>query len=202
MKYFYTYLLINLDDGLMYIGSRGCSVLPEEDTNYMSSSKAVSKDYLNRCDKLILDVFLTYKDAIDHEIYLHNLHDVATSSKFFNKSKQTSTKFTIAGTHHSEETKKKISEANKISKGTPQAREKQRQRRLGAVVSDSTKQLLRELNLGGNSPKARKVLCIETGMLFRSVSEAATYYDIHYSSICKVCSGKQKTAASHTWKYI
>lgn len=202
MKYFYTYLLINLDDGLMYIGSRGCSILPEEDTKYMSSSKAVSKDYLNRCDKLILDVFLTYKDALAHEIYLHNLHNVAVNPKFFNKSKQTSTKFTISGTRQSEETKKKISEANKISKGTPQAREKQRQRRLGAVVSDSTKQLLRELNLGGNSPKAKKVLCIETGMLFKSVSEAATYYNIHYSSICKVCSGKQKTAAKHTWKYI
>lgn len=202
MKYYYTYLLISPDDDLMYIGSRGCNVSPEEDTRYVSSSRSVSKDYLNRCDKLILEVFLTYKDALEHEIYLHTLHDVAISPKFFNKSKQTSTKFTISGTSHSEETKKKISEANKISMGTPQARERQRQRRLGAVVSDSNKQLLRELNLGGNSPKAKKVLCIETGMLFRSVSEAAAYYDIHYSSICKVCSGKQKTAAGQTWKYI
>lgn len=202
MKYYYTYLLISPDDGLMYIGSRGCDVPPEMDTKYMSSSKAVSKEYLNRCDKLILEVFLTYKDALSHEIYLHNLHDVAVNAKFFNKSKQTSTKFTIAGTRQSAETKMKISEANKISRGTPQAREKQRQRRLGTIVSDSTKLLLRELNLGGNSPKAKKVLCIETNMLFKSVSEASSYYNIHYSSICKVCSGKQKTAASYTWKYI
>lgn len=202
MKYYYTYLLISPDDGLFYIGSRGCNVKPEEDTKYMSSSKAVSKEYLNRCDKLILDTFLTYKDALTHEIYLHNLHDVAINPRFFNKSKQTSTKFTIAGTRQSEETKKKISEANKISRGTQQAREKQRQRRLGAKVSDSTKQLLRELNLGGNSAKAKKVLCIETNKVFESVSVAALELNIHYSSICKVCSGKQKTAAGHTWKYI
>ncbi len=47
-----------------------------------------------------------------------------------------------------------------------------REARTGVIVSDTTKQKLRELNLGGNSPKAKKVLCVETNITYRSVSEA------------------------------
>ena len=82
-KYYYTYLLISSHDDRMYIGSRSSSVPPEEDTAYMSSSKAVSKEYLSNCQKFILSTFLTYKDALMHEVFLHDIYDVAKNTDFF-----------------------------------------------------------------------------------------------------------------------
>lgn len=200
--YYYTYLLINNTDGRMYIGSRGCKCLPEEDTNYLSSSKVMSKDYLLDCRKSILKICLTSIEALTHEVYLHKLFDVAINPAFFNAAKQTSIKFDRTGVSQSDAHKKKISEANKISMGTEKNRARMREARTGVIVSDITKQKLRELNLGGNSPKAKKVLCIETSIIYRSVSEAAEAVGIHYSGIAKVCNGTQHKAATYTWKYI
>ena len=202
MKYYYTYLLRHKLDGRLYIGSRGCNCLPEEDTAYMSSSKAVTKEYLALCAKRIIRVFKTRIDALEHEIRLHNMFDVAVNPKFFNASKQTSIKFDRTGVPMSDKQKERISKANKISCNRPEVKERYRQAKLGTKVSDATKQKLRELNLGSNSPKAKKVLCIETGVTYGSVSEAGIAVGVHYSGIVKACTGKQKTAKNFTWKYI
>ena len=202
MKYYYTYLLRHKLDGRLYIGSRGCNCLPEEDTAYMSSSKAVTKEYLALCTKRIIRVFKTRIDALEHEIRLHNIFDVAVNPKFFNASKQTSIKFDRTGVPMSDKQRERISKANKISCNRPESKERYRQAKLGTKVSDATKQKLRELNLGSKSPKAKKVLCVETGVTYGSVSEASIAVGIHYSGIAKACSGKQKTAKNFTWKYI
>lgn len=80
---------------MKYIGKRSCECLPEEDTNYMSSSKYVPKD---ECDKLILKEFNTAIEAVEYEAKLHKQFNVATNSKFYNKSNQTSSKFDTTGT--------------------------------------------------------------------------------------------------------
>lgn len=116
----YTYLLIDDTNDMYYIGKRSCKCLPEEDINYLSSSSYVVKD---KCEKLILNIFTTAQDAIKDEIYLHQLHDVGVNPKFYNKAKQTSTKFDTTGINFSltSEQKAKISKANlnkKRSKAT------------------------------------------------------------------------------------
>lgn len=105
----YTYLLINPTTNMLYIGKRSCQCLPEEDTTYMSSSTYVPKD---ECIKIILNTFVTSREALDNEIYFHNLFNVGSNPMFYNKSKQTSNSFDTTGVSfsHSDETKQKISE--------------------------------------------------------------------------------------------
>ena len=200
-KYYYVYTLISKNDLRAYIGYRGSFNKPAEDTKYMSSSKAVTKEYLQNCVKYVLKTFDTAKEALEHEIYLHTLYDVDVNPAFFNLSKQTSTKFSRTGPMPQSQ-RDAIGKANKVARNTPESKEKQRQLRLGVVTTDSTKQKLRALNLGSKSAKARKVLCIETGTTYGALSEAASAIGIHYSNIAKVCSGKHKTAGGYTWKYI
>lgn len=61
--------------------------------------------------KEILTTWTTRTEALQEEIRLHNLNDVAKNPTFYNRSKQTSTGFDTTGVSvvHSEETKNKIS---------------------------------------------------------------------------------------------
>ena len=89
------------------------------------------------------------------------------------------------GKHHSEETKRKLSEIKK-----------------GHKVSEETKQKISEKMKGSNNPRAKKVLCIETGQIFNTAKEAGVWVNRDYSSICKVCNGHLKTCGGYHWQYI
>lgn len=200
--YHYTYLLRHNTTNLLYIGVRSSHVKPHLDSSYRSSSKAVSREFLLNCRKSILKQFSTREEANTHEIYLHAKFNVAKNPKFFNRANATSELFTLAGTLLTDTHKQRISQANKVSCNTPEVKEKYRQAKLGTKVSAHTKQLLRELNLGSKSAKARQVLCVETGIVYGSFSEAGIAVNIHYSSIVKACRGFQQTAGGCHWKYF
>ena len=63
--------------------------------------------------------------------------------------------------------------------------------------SEETK---RKISLASKSKK--KVLCVETGIVYTSITEAAKMTNSNVSSIGDVCRGKQKTAAGYRWRYI
>ena len=113
--YYYTYLLINMSTEMFYIGKRQCKCLPTDDNLYFGSSKYVP---IKECDKIILSVFTTSQEAVEHEIYLHAQYDVKASPQFYNRSNQTSRKFDTTGFRFSltPEQRAKLSAS---SKGTP-----------------------------------------------------------------------------------
>ncbi len=76
------------------------------------------------------------------------------------------------GKHHSEETKKILSEAHK-----------------GKMT-------------GGNHPRAKKVLCIETNTIYNTLAEAARETNISNVCICHCCKGTTKSAGGFHWKYV
>lgn len=92
----YVYMLISLVEEKFYIGARSCTCLIEDDC-YMGSSKIMSVDDKNNCDKIVLAEFATRKEAIAYEIELHNRFDVSNNSLFWNAAKQTSTGFDTTG---------------------------------------------------------------------------------------------------------
>lgn len=53
------------------------------------------------------------------------------------------------------------------------------------------------------SAKARqkKIICVETGEIFNSLTEAAIKNNVNKSAICKACKGKLKTCAGYHWAY-
>ena len=92
--YHYTYL-ITYSDGKKYIGVRKSHVEPHLDTKYVGSSKYTPKDKI--VSKTILKVFKTREEAIHHEIALHSKYDVGKNDLFYNRSKQTTSKFDTTG---------------------------------------------------------------------------------------------------------
>jgi hypothetical protein len=162
--YHYTYLSKDLSDGRLYIGSRSCKCKPEKDLSYYGSfkDKTFKPTY-----KLILKTFKTRKEAFKHEIYLHDVLDVAANPLFANRAKATTHGFSWAGQSHDQETRKKISDTLKKnvkslsqeerrkrfgkSKGrklSPKEIEERRTRNLGKKLSEETKNKIRQKALG------------------------------------------------------
>ena len=50
--------------------------------------------------------------------------------------------------------------------------------------------------------KPKRVLCIETNVIYNSITEAANSVGVDRSTISKVCKGKRKTVGGYHWKYI
>lgn len=87
-------------------------------------------------------------------------------------------------TKHSEETRKKIGEANRKRVITAQMR---------INMSKGQK---------GNNNKGKTVLCIETGQIFKSAREAGRSIGKSHTMIASVCRGERELAYGLHWKYI
>ena len=107
----YTYLIQHRFSNMRYIGKRSCKCKPQEDTSYWGSSKHLPKDIQKDHVKIILKEHNSAKEAIAHEILLHDLNDVSNNPCYYNKAKQTSTGFDTTGIKlkFTEEHKQKIS---------------------------------------------------------------------------------------------
>ncbi len=59
------------------------------------------------------------------------------------------------------------------------------------------------VNYGSRTEKTRKkVICLETGIKYESITEAEKTLNIANQSIVACCKGKRKTAGGYSWKYI
>ena len=114
----------------------------------------------------------------------------------------------------SEETRKKIGASNK---GRCKGRVPWNK---GIPMDDETKEKLRQLNVGEKNPfygrkhskesiekmrqkkKCKKVICIETGIYYKSLSEASRIFNISASAIMRCCKGTQKMAGGYHWQYL
>lgn len=93
-KYFYVYAVINFEQRLAYIGSRGSVKTPLEDY-YMGSYDKKSKFTPKK--KLILSEHSTRQEAYDAEREWQIKFDVAKSNLFVNKGIHTSSGFSMYG---------------------------------------------------------------------------------------------------------
>jgi len=147
----YTYFLTakELFNGMKYyIGVRSCKSNPEED-KYLGSSKVIKRNKI-AVDKHILATWNSRKEAVSHEILLHECFDVALNKEFFNQAIQTSTGFDTTG---------KVS-SFKGKKHTAQSIEKNRLSHIGKKFSEATKQL-KSIKMVGY--KHLKVTCPSCG---------------------------------------
>jgi hypothetical protein len=98
---------------MKYIGVRSCSCLPENDSDYMGSSKPLDEAMgiePEAFTKTIIDTFPTRDIANRNEQRLHEMYDVTRNPDFYNQM-NAPLGFCNAGKTHSDATKKKISES-------------------------------------------------------------------------------------------
>jgi group I intron endonuclease len=143
------------------------------------------------------------------------------------------------GYRHSEETKRKIGDANAGRKCTPEQIEKNRNARkvsgkdhpmwgrpcsaalkarlsevhTGKIISEDirrrTSETMKGMNVGGNNPLARAVICKETSMLFPSMADAVLWLKsigkekASSAAVGAVCRGntRLRTAYGYVWRY-
>ena len=130
--------------------------------------------------------------------------------------KQHSSTVELNSLHHkgkrhpiSDETKKKISKAH-IGKPGPHFTEAQRKKfseqRKGIRFSPEHRKHISECKKGvyvrGNNPKARKVVCVETGVVFDCLADAGEWAKCSSHNISSVCTGHLKTSGGYHWKYL
>ncbi len=91
-EYYYTYYSYE-EWGRGYIGSRGCKCLPEEDINYLGSSK--DKTFKPKYKIILKDDYASREEAYADEIILQKHYKVVENPHFANRAYQTSTKFYV-----------------------------------------------------------------------------------------------------------
>ena len=152
--YHYTYLLIHKTTAKRYIGVRTSLVPPLQDITYWGSSKHIPSDVKSTHIKLILKEFNTREEAVNHEILLHELNNVAESPCFYNKAKQTSTKFDTSGITLTDEHKEKCRIASTGKYHTQETKDKLSKLLKGRIFSEETKKRMSQ---------AQKLLYKQTG---------------------------------------
>lgn len=89
------------------------------------------------------------------------------------------------GKKHTDATKNKISQANK-----------------GRRHSDESRKKMSYARSGGKNYNAKKVRCVDNGMVFDCCGDAGKWCGIGAKAISKCCRGETKTAGNHKWEYI
>lgn len=145
--YHYVYRITNIKLFKHYYGKRSSKVPPKEDIGikYFSSSKdkEFMQDQINNPDNyiyVVIEEFESAIDAINAEIFFHDIADVAINPRFYNKSKQTSSGWDTTGIVHTEEYKTKMSETLK-----------------GRVVSEETKAKMSKAQIGNKKGLGKKL---------------------------------------------
>lgn len=116
----------------------------------------------------------------------------------------------MLGYKHSDKAKRKLSRIRKGKKLTQDHREKIIASLIGRSMHENTRKGLRQANIG--KPKSRitkdkiskahckKVICIETNIIYNSVKMATQETGIW--NIANCCRGLYKSAGGFTWRYV
>ena len=111
----------------------------------------------------------------------------------------------------SEITRKRISEANKGKHNSPKTEFKKGHI---TIITEEIKQKISEKNKGkhasvrtefkkGHKPlNVRKVLCIESDIVYDTIKKASEDTNVMACHISQVCNGKRKSAGKLHWKFI
>ena len=222
------YIHENLINGKVYIGITGQKPSRRWDNGrgYIRNphfSKAIKKYGWHNFNHRILYDGLTLKEANEIERKLIKEYDSTNplkgyniqlggngSGKFSNETLEKlrrSHKGEIPwnrGIPHSQETRKKISEAVKGFKHSDVTRKRMSESKRGDKNSfygkHHTKECIRKMVL--NQPRRRLVRCVDTGIIYESMADASRKTGVTQGNISNVCNGKQKTARGLKWEFF
>lgn len=140
------------------------------------------------------------RDELDKkEQYWIDFYDSMNPEKGYN--------LTSGGDHPkmSEETRKKISEAKKGEKNHIYGKHhsiETRKKMSAAHKGKRKSEEMRKKISGAHHPRARKVLCVETGEVFDCITIASKTKNLNYRNISNVCIGKRNKCGGYSWRYL
>lgn len=195
-----------------YIGitSRPCPDRWSNGKGYLHQdfNKAIKKYGWDNFEHIILETNLTKEKAEEKEQYYINYFDSYNNG--YNRSKGGESGFN--GGHHTEETKKQISEKlhNYVQEKDPNRGNRLRQilKEHPEIEQKRIENIKKATPPGSQAAKDRviknkkPVFCIELNKKFDSIQEAAQFINISDSTISHCLRGDQKTAGGYHWKYI
>ena len=106
------------------------------------------------------------------------------------------------GRKHTKETITRMSEAHKGRRHTEESKKKMSEVQKDRILSEEHKSKLSNAKKGKEAKNKKKVLNLDTKEVFKSLTEAASYYCTSTSCILRVCKGQRKTANGYKWKYL
>lgn len=124
--------------------------------------------------------------------------EIELIAKYNSADKKYGYNIALGGEHstHSEETRRKMSEANKGKTLSEETRRKLSEAKKGHILSEDHRRKI-SAGLGGHP-----IMCIETGIVYTSVSDVEKRTGISNGNVSSVCHGRRKTAGGLHWKFI
>lgn len=209
VKEFTVYKHTNLINGKVYIGitSQNVKARWNNGWGYQNNKyfwRAIQKYKWENFKHEILFEHLSFKIACEKEIELIKYYNSNNSKFGYNIS--SGGECNSLGKKMLDETKKKISLSkigtlswNKGRAWSQETKEKMQQAKLGRKVLEKTKKKMSQIML--NNANSKKIICIETGEIFPSISEAGRILNISFSNIASVCRKQRKTAKNLHFEY-
>lgn len=152
----------------------------------------------------ILESGLSPEEANEKERYYIKLYRSRSNENGYNIESGGCTQFALG-----EETKRKISEAMKGKSSPPRSEETRRKLSNSLKGRTFTPEHCRHISegklgtqAGKNNPRARKVLCVETGIIFDTIKEAGAFKGGSEKNIIACCAGRLKTSGGYHWRYV
>lgn len=187
------YKITNLVNGKSYIGQtvRKTKYRWNEHKNYrLSRHLGNAMDHYGIANFQFEEIYTSFDldDLNTKEVYFINHFN--TMSNGYN--------LTSGGNNElpSNDTKEKISRSLKGRKQTKEHIEKVRLARVGQKLTDQAR--INQLN----SRKRKKIICIQTLIIYNSISEAAKLLDINKGNLSNVLNGRRKTLSGLSFRYV
>jgi len=208
----YAYRITNVFLKKHYYGSRSCKCQPKDDLGIKYFSSSTDKDFIKDQKEnpdhyryKIIKICENRNDVLELEILLHEKFNVGINEKFYNRSKQTSTRFYYdwTGRKHIEDTKKKISKLRKGKKRSKETLKNMSETQKGKKRSEKTKKKISEATKGEKNPFYGKNHSEESRMKMsksKNGKKSAFYGKRHSEKARKKISEAKKGEKNHQFK--
>lgn len=204
--YGFIYLTINLVNNRKYIGKK---VYDSNANTYLGSGtilkKAIDKYGRENFERIILEKCYTDEELSEAEIKWIKKYDAINNKEFYNLAeggtggmRWKSIPHPMLGREHSDETKLKMSVSRSGKKngmfGKGYLLEGEKNGRYGSKATKKTIERTKEAN-------SKKIICLDTGVVYSSITEAAKKNGFNRTTINHCCTGRYNKAHGMKWQY-